>query len=54
MGMQTEVKKGTIIEVNGVRIEVLRGSPRLEITAPNGVRITTLPRPAIGSSEPRR
>ncbi|QDU28898.1 Acetyltransferase (GNAT) family protein [Anatilimnocola aggregata] len=42
MGLQTEAKKGTVIEVNGVRIEVLRGSPRLEITAPPDAKITQL------------
>ncbi|WP_425613606.1 hypothetical protein NA78x_003441 [Anatilimnocola sp. NA78] len=39
MGMQHECKKGTVIVVNGVRIEVLRGSPRLEISAPPEVPI---------------
>ena len=41
MPLQTEAKKGTVIEVGGVRIEVLRGSPRLEICAPPGVLIKT-------------
>jgi GNAT superfamily N-acetyltransferase len=40
MGMQTEAKKGTVIRIGDVRIEVLRGSPRLEITAPTAARIT--------------
>ena len=39
MGLKHEAKKGTIIEANGVRITVLRGSPRLEITAPPEVTI---------------
>lgn len=45
MGMQHECKKGTVIEVNGVRIEVLRGSPRLEITANTnaGMRLKECP-----------
>ena len=34
MGLKHEAKKGTVIDVNGVKITVLRGSPRLEITAP--------------------
>jgi hypothetical protein len=42
MGMQTEAKKGTVIEVGGVRIEVLRGSPQLEISAPAGTKISIL------------
>jgi hypothetical protein len=41
MGLKHEAKKGTVIEVNGVTIKVLRGSPRLEITAPPEVAIHT-------------
>ena len=41
MGMMYKAKKGTVIEANGVRITVLRGSPRLEITAPPEVVILT-------------
>ncbi len=41
MGLKHEAKKGTVIEVNGVTITVLRGSPRLEITAPRDVAIKT-------------
>ena len=32
MGLKHEAKKGTVIEVNGVTIRVLRGSPLLEIS----------------------
>ena len=41
MGLKHEAKKGDTIEANGVTIKVLRGSPRLEITAPLGIPITT-------------
>lgn len=41
MGLKHKAKKGTVIEVNGVTITVLRGSPRLEITAPPEVPIKT-------------
>ncbi len=39
MGLKHEAKKGTVIEANGVKIVVLRGSPLLEITAPPNVGI---------------
>jgi len=39
MGLKHEAEKGTVIEANGVTITVLRGSPRLEITAPPEVAI---------------
>ena len=41
MGLKHKAKKGTVIEANGVRITVLRGSPQLEITAPPGVTVIT-------------
>lgn len=41
MGLKHEAKKGTVIEVNGVKITVLRGSPTLEITAPPQFPIKT-------------
>ena len=41
MGLKHEAKKGTVIEVNGVTIKVLRGSPHLEITAPREAKIKT-------------
>jgi hypothetical protein len=41
MGLKHEAKKGTVIEVNGVKITVLRGSPQLEITAPPEIPIKT-------------
>ena len=41
MGLKHEAKKGTVIEVNGVKIVVLRGSPLLEVTAPPGISIKT-------------
>ena len=41
MGLKHKAKKGTVIKVNGVTITVLRGSPRLEITAPPGIDIVT-------------
>ena len=34
MGLKHEAKQGTTIEVNGVKVTVLRGSPQLDITAP--------------------
>jgi hypothetical protein len=34
MGLKHQAKKSTVIEVNGVTVRVLRGSPQLEITAP--------------------
>lgn len=42
MGLKHEAKKGTVIEANGVTITVLRGSSRLEITAPPDVVIRTV------------
>lgn len=41
MGLKHKAKKGTVIEANGVRITVLRGSPQLEITAPPEIPIKT-------------
>jgi len=53
MGLKHRAKKGTVIEVNGVTITVLRGSPRLEITAPPGVAITTSQRVRTAEKEDR-
>lgn len=39
MGLKHRAKKGTVIEANGVRVTVLRGSPELEIMAPRNVGI---------------
>jgi hypothetical protein len=41
MGLKHKAKKGTVIEANGVTITVLQGSPKLEISAPPQVTITT-------------
>jgi len=41
MGLRHEAKKGTVIEANGVKVKVLRGSPLLEITAAPEIAITT-------------
>lgn len=40
MGLKHEAKRGTTIEVNGVKVTVLRGSPQLDITAPREAAIT--------------
>jgi hypothetical protein len=34
MGLKHKAKKGTVVEVNGVKVIVLSGSPKLEIVAP--------------------
>ena len=39
MGLKHEAKQGTTIEVNGIKVTVLRGSPQLDITAPRDVAI---------------
>ena len=45
MGMKHKAKKGTIIEVNGVKVIVLAGSPKLEIEAPKEA-VIAIRRPA--------
>jgi len=40
MGLKHKAKKGTVIEANGVKVTVLRGSPELEITAPENVAVS--------------
>lgn len=56
MGMQHECKKGTVIQVGEVRIEVLRGSPRLAVIAPPKVAVIVLTAPPSadrrGASKP--
>lgn len=50
MGLKHEAKPGTVIEANGVKIVVLRGSPRLDITAPVGAEIVVA-RPRTAKTE---
>jgi hypothetical protein len=44
MGLKHKAKKGTVIEVIGVKIAILRGSPLLEIDAPPQCPIKIYPR----------
>lgn len=43
MGLKHKAKKGTVIEANGVKVTVLAGSPKLEVSAPENVGITIRP-----------
>jgi len=54
MGMLHKAKKGTIIEANGVRISVIRGSPLLEISAPTEVPIRMRHEHSSGGGESRQ